>query len=60
MLVKLTPGVNVTNILRAAFLQKFCSTLFCIYILGLNFFWQKNIGANALVKLTASISLKSS
>jgi hypothetical protein len=32
---------------RGFFVQKFCTKLFCTYILGLNFFWPKNIGANA-------------
>ncbi len=33
--------------------QKFCAKLFCTYILGLHFFWHKNIGTHKmLVKLT--------
>ncbi len=44
-------GVNFTNILCAAFfVQTFCPYLFCTDILGLNFFWRKNNGANALIK----------
>jgi hypothetical protein len=35
---------------HAFFVQKFCAKHFCTYILGLNFFWRKNIGANALIK----------
>ncbi len=47
---KLRFGVNFTNNLRASFVRKFCSKLFFTYILGLNFFWCKNIYANALIK----------
>ncbi len=43
-------GVNFTNILRADFWTKVCPKLFCTYILGLNFFWPKNIGAKALTR----------
>ncbi len=35
---------------RGFFVRKFCAKLFCTYILGLNFFWRKNIGANAHIK----------
>ncbi len=35
---------------RNFFIRKFCPKLFCTYILGLNFFWRKNICANALIK----------
>jgi len=53
--VKLTPGMNFTNILKAIF----CTKVFCSAFLYLQFgfviFWQRNIGAKAacevLVKL---------
>ncbi len=32
------------------FIRKFRGKLFCAYILGLNFFWRKNFGANVLIK----------
>ncbi len=35
--------------LRGFFARKFRAKLFCAYILGLNFFWHKNIGAYALI-----------
>ncbi len=35
---------------RGFFVLKFCTKLFCTYIFGLNFCWQKNIGANAHIK----------
>jgi hypothetical protein len=48
---ELRQGINFTNILRAAFsYESFAQSFFCSYILGLNFFWQKNIGANAYRK----------
>jgi hypothetical protein len=34
------------HFMRGFFVQKFCAQLFCNCILGLNFFWYKNIGAN--------------
>ncbi len=40
---------------RYFFVPKFCAKLFCTSILGLNFFWWKNIGVNALVKLTTGL-----
>jgi hypothetical protein len=35
---------------RAFFIRKFYAKIFGTYILGLSFFWCKNIGANALLK----------
>jgi hypothetical protein len=50
VLMKSTPCVNFTNTLCVAFLQKFCSKLFCTYILCLSYFRRKNIGTNALIQ----------
>jgi len=63
-LMKLTPGVNFTNILWACFLYQ--SVLYSFSLLTdwlWNFFWQKNIGTKAalkkLVELTAGeVSVK--
>ncbi len=44
------PRVNFTNILQAPFLNESFVQSFCADILGLNFFWRKNNGPNALIK----------
>ncbi len=38
------------HFMHTFFVQKFFTKLFYTYILGLNFFWRKNIGTNALKK----------
>ncbi len=53
------PGVNFTNILRAAFCTKeFCTAFLCTLELGFVIFWLVKIGAKAahkmLVKLTTA------
>jgi hypothetical protein len=51
MSVKLTPGVNFTNISCAAFfVGKFCTKLFCAYILVLNFFGARKLTQKMLFK----------
>ncbi len=37
--------------LQGFFVRKFLPKVFCTYILGLNFFWCKNIGASALINV---------
>jgi len=53
--VRLTPGVNFTNILRAAFSYEFFCAAFMCLLFGFVLFWQKDFGAKAahemLVKL---------
>ena len=59
MLVKLPPGVNFTNILRAAFSYESLLSSFSVDTLRFDFFWRKEIGAKAarkmLVKLTPAL-----
>ena len=50
-LVKLTPGVNFTNILRAAFLYASLFSGFLYLRLRFVFFWPKEIGAKAAYKM---------
>jgi len=55
----LTPVVNFTNILRAAFLhERFCAALMCLQFMFV-IFWRKDFGAKAahkmLVKLTPGV-----
>ncbi len=47
MLVTLTPGVNVTNILWAAFsYESFCAAFMCLQF-GFAIFWWKELGSKA-------------
>jgi hypothetical protein len=46
-----TAQVDKVPISPTFYVQRFYAKLFFAYILGLNFFWRKNIGANALKKL---------
>jgi hypothetical protein len=56
-LVKLTPGVNFPNILRAAFSYKrfFCAALMCLQFGFVNF-WRKDFGAKAAHKMLAKLT----
>jgi len=56
MLMKLTPGVDFTNILQAAFLRKGLLKLFATDSLALLFFWQKNIGSKAACKMLIKLT----
>jgi hypothetical protein len=55
MSVKLTPGMNLTNVLKATF----CTKVFCSAFLYLQFgfviFWQKNIGAKTARKVMVKL-----
>jgi len=55
----LTPGVNFTNILRAAFSYEFFCAAFMCLLFGFVLFWQKDFGAKAahemLVKSTPAL-----
>jgi len=53
--MKLTIGVNFTNILRAAFLYKIASFHFLEFKKK---FWQKNIGKKAPRKMLVKIDLR--
>jgi hypothetical protein len=52
----MTPGVNFTNILRAAF--KYESFLRCLYVLTIWVynFWQKDFGAKAAHKMLGKLT----
>jgi len=49
MLMKLTPGVNVTNILLFQ-AKVFCAAFMCLQF-GFVTFWQKEIGTKAVRKM---------
>ncbi len=51
-----SPGVNFTNILRAAFCTKvFCAAFMCLQFGFVNF-WQKDFGAKAAHKMLVKLA----
>jgi len=58
MLMKMTQGVNFTNILREPFCAKLCCAAFSYLQFGSVISWQKNISTKAaLGKLTKGANL---
>jgi hypothetical protein len=55
MLMKSTPGVNLTNILLAAFLYKSVLCSFFLFTVWLCNLWQNIIGTNSACEMSAKL-----
>jgi hypothetical protein len=56
MLMKLTPGVNFTNILRAAFSYKSFLCSFYVLTIWVCNFWRKDLGTKAVHKMLVKLT----